>query len=47
VEGQTSGEWVYVGEYDFTAGSKSYIEITNRNANGIVIADAVLLVPNR
>jgi hypothetical protein len=47
VEGQTSGEWVYVGEYNFTAGSKSYIEITNTNSDGTVIADAVLLVPER
>ncbi|MES1215593.1 MAG: FAD-dependent oxidoreductase [Bacteroidota bacterium] len=44
VEGQTSGEWVYVGEYNFTKGAKTYVEINNNNADGIIIADAVLLV---
>lgn len=47
VEGQTSGEWVYIGEYDFKPGAKNYVEITNANADGTVIADAVLLVPER
>jgi hypothetical protein len=44
VEGQTSGEWVYIGEYNFTKNAKSYVEITNKNADGIIIADAILLV---
>jgi len=47
VEGQTSGEWAYIGEYTFKQGSKSYVEITNKDADGIVIADAVLFVPVR
>ena len=47
VEGQTSGEWAYLGEYNFVQGSKGYVEITNLNADGTVIADAVLFVPVR
>ena len=46
VEGQTSGEWISVGSYHFQAGKKGFIEITNKNADGIIIADAVLLVPS-
>jgi hypothetical protein len=47
VEGQTSGEWAYIGIYDFKKGNKNFISITNKNADGIIIADAVLLVPER
>jgi hypothetical protein len=45
VEGQTSGEWVLVGSYRLPAGKKSYVEISNRNADGVVAADAVLFIP--
>ncbi len=45
VEGQTSGGWIDLGAYTLPAGKKGYIEITNEGANGIVIADAVLLIP--
>jgi hypothetical protein len=45
VEGQTSGEWVQLGSYILPAGKKSYVEISNRNANGAVAADAVLFIP--
>ena len=44
VEGQTSGEWALIGSYDLKKGNKNYISLTNKNANGTVIADAVLLV---
>jgi len=44
VEGQTSGEWIYVGRFNFTKNVKSYVEITNKRADGIVVADAILLV---
>jgi hypothetical protein len=44
VEGQTSGEWIYVGEFNFIKNAKSYVEITNKNADGIIVADAILLV---
>lgn len=47
VEGQTSGEWAYVGTYNFKKGNNNFISITNKNADGIIIADAVLLVPER
>ena len=47
VLGQTSGEWVHLGQYSFAAGKQSYIEISNRGADADVIADAVLLVPVR
>ncbi|TDO20236.1 FAD dependent oxidoreductase [Pedobacter duraquae] len=42
VVGQTSGEWVSLGQYTFTGAGNPYIEIL---ANGTkVVADAVLLV---
>lgn len=45
VRGQTSGEWVSLGEYDFNAGTPVYVEFTNNGkVDGIVIADAVLAV---
>ncbi|PSL43915.1 FAD dependent oxidoreductase [Chitinophaga niastensis] len=45
--GQTTGGWVALGTYDLPAGDNSFVEITNKNADGIVIADAVLFVPIR
>jgi hypothetical protein len=44
VEGQTSGEWISLGSYPLSKGKKAFVEITNNNADGIVIADAVLFV---
>lgn len=38
-------EWIKAGTYDFPAGSDSYVEISNAEANGTVVADAVLFVP--
>ena len=46
VEGQTSGEWVFLGHAIFPKGKKSYVEISNRKADGVVAADAVLLIPD-
>lgn len=46
VVGQTSGEWVFVGNYDLSKGRNAFVEISNTNANGLVFADAVLMVPN-
>lgn len=43
--GRTSGEWVYLGTYNFAAGEKPYIEMTNEGADGTVVADAVQLIP--
>lgn len=47
VEGQTAGEWIHLGEYDLPEGSDAYVEITNKNAKGMVVADAVLFLPHR
>lgn len=42
IKGQTSGTWVSIGKYRFTKGNKTYVEITNKDADGLVVADAVL-----
>ncbi|GAA4452563.1 FAD-dependent oxidoreductase [Nibrella saemangeumensis] len=41
VVGQTSGTWVKVGRFALPAGQQSYVEITNQQADGAVVADAV------
>ncbi|MCX6218656.1 FAD-dependent oxidoreductase [Spirosoma sp.] len=46
VEGQTSGEWVSLGSYNLLPGKKSFVEVSTKDADGIVVADAVLFVPN-
>ena len=43
--GQTHGEWVRIGTYKIAAGDAPYVEITNRGADGTVVADAVQFVP--
>ena len=45
VEGQTSGEWISVGKYTFSAGKGNVLEISTDKADGIVVADAVLFIP--
>jgi len=45
VLGQTSGEWVKLGSYHFSAGKKGYVEISTEGADADVVADAVLFVP--
>jgi hypothetical protein len=45
VEGQTTGEWVPLGNYSLTKGKRAYMEITNEKADGIIVADAVLFIP--
>ncbi len=47
VEGQTSGEWVHIGDFPLPAGKKSYAEITGQGASGTVVADAILWVPRQ
>lgn len=47
VVGQTGGEWVHIGRYALPAGRKSYVEISNRGADGTIAADAVLFVPGK
>jgi hypothetical protein len=46
VEGQTSGEWVSLGTFALSPNKKSYVEVSTSDADGIVVADAVLFVPN-
>ncbi|MEJ7828085.1 MAG: xanthan lyase, partial [Segetibacter sp.] len=46
VEGQTTGEWVPLGTYSLSKGRKSYVEISNKDADGVVVADAVLFIPD-
>jgi hypothetical protein len=46
VEGQTSGEWFHLGNYELKPGDGAFVEISNIGADGIVFADAVLLVPD-
>jgi len=43
VEGQTSGEWVALGKSQFPKGTKAFVSVSNKNADGIVVADAILL----
>lgn len=45
VEGQTSGEWMDLGIYHLPKGKKAYAEVTNNKADGVVVADAVLFIP--
>lgn len=45
VEGQTSGAWVKIGDYTFSPGG--YVEISGKNADGTVVADAVQLTARK
>ncbi|MEX6686538.1 FAD-dependent oxidoreductase [Danxiaibacter flavus] len=45
VEGQTSGEWIDLGAYSFKKEGKAYVEINNEKADGVVVADAILFIP--
>lgn len=42
VLGQASGEWVPLGVFELQKGERNYVEISNRNADGITVVDAVL-----
>jgi len=46
VEGQTSGEWVPLGTYSLPEGRKTYVQVSSKDADGMVIADAVIWVPD-
>jgi len=45
IEGQTSGEWILIGEYDLEKNAGCFVEISADHADGIVVADAVLIYP--
>ncbi len=47
VIGQTSGEWVSLGKYKLSKGKNAYVEISNKNADGAIVADAVLFVKEK
>lgn len=44
VEGQTSGEWVDLGEYRLPKGKSAYVEIS-AGTSGPAVADAIIFVP--
>lgn len=46
IEGQTSGDWVYLGDFKLPEGKASYLKVTNRLADGDITADAVRWIPN-
>ncbi|KAA6438473.1 FAD-dependent oxidoreductase [Dyadobacter flavalbus] len=45
VVGQTSGEWVSIGTYALRKGNAAYVEVSTKGADGQILADAVMLVP--
>jgi len=45
VEGQTSGEWISLGQQTIMKTKKPWVEVTTVGANGKVVADAVIWVP--
>ncbi len=47
IEGQTSGEWVSLGIFELRPGKQAFVSITNKEADGAIVADAVLFVPER
>ena len=47
VEGQTSGEWVDLGTYNFQAGKKAFVRLSTIRPSDKAQADAILLVPDR
>ncbi|MBA4058172.1 MAG: xanthan lyase, partial [Marivirga sp.] len=47
VEGQTSGEWVSLGTYNLKTGKNAYAEVSSKNADGIVVADAIIWTPSK
>ena len=40
-------DWIKLGTYEFEKGTDNFVEITNQNADGAVVADAVLFVPQK
>jgi hypothetical protein len=47
IEGQTSGEWVSLGQQTIERGKRAWVEITSAGATGRIVADAVIWVPVR
>jgi hypothetical protein len=47
ITGQTSGQWVSLGNFDIKSNQKPYVKILSKGAEGIVNADAVLWIPEK
>lgn len=47
VEGQSTGGWVDLGTLTLEQGHQCYVEITNEGTEGVVVADAVIFVPEK
>jgi FAD dependent oxidoreductase len=45
VEGQTRGEWVFLGKHQLPKGEQAYVEVSNKGADNAITADAVLFIP--
>lgn len=43
--GLSSGEWVSLGKYNLPVGKVAYVEVSNKNADGLITADAIVLKP--
>jgi len=43
--GQTSGEWIHLGKFKLSTAKKASVKITTKSADGVVLADAILLRP--
>jgi len=47
VQGQTSGEWVFLGAFVLSEKNRPYVEIGNNGSPGAITADAVLFKPSK
>lgn len=45
VVGQALGEWISLGTYSLSEGDQAYVRISDKDADGSIVADAVLFVP--
>ncbi|MDQ6812771.1 MAG: FAD-dependent oxidoreductase, partial [Bacteroidota bacterium] len=45
ISGQTSGSWISLGTFNFKKDQKPFVRLTSSGTQGVVNADAVLLVP--
>jgi FAD dependent oxidoreductase len=45
-EGQTSGEWITLGTHKLPKGNKTTVTLISKDSDGVVVADAVLFVPD-
>jgi len=46
MRGQAEGGWVALGKYHFSLGEQGYVSITCKNPDGMLLADAVLFIPD-